>query len=589
MEMLEDTYEQDYKSLMALLDGKDFRLIENGDLPLVVERVSDDIVSLGQLRRHQYGALAKAPEVHFLILGKQAMPVYMKDELDQGGVEFATVYGRYEGVPVRAWMQPSLDAFVAEWKELHADRTPMTQVPKRQDESITVMPERNEPMSETIQGVSETPEAPRSWKVGVRRDANHEWSYNPARFGTEAEAEKYRDGLPIAWPGEREQAVFPSADEPTGHTAKEVLAQMSNIRAKIFELIGGLKASRNIEAMQNERSEAATKEQGQEQQGMKVAEEPVRSAKVREEAESVAPAAKEPHAKTAKARPESPVAGSDSGTDQEAKKTTERVKTSEEDKGQHQDGPAVLPPDRNTRSDETEPAQRVSGKEEDRGVEQDEKKLRMTLSEAAKQAVENNDVQLLGKVVEQLRMKRGLNYEQCMKYVRTHTGIEADKYEAMLYEADTQEATEAPAGVEQEAVKGPTNTREPNRDRASTNQKEDQTMAEKVEVTQNVEQETEKKGKRVATLTSNGVRGSVWVNPSERGERISASIAGFYRRKNPDTGEMETKNTHSYDEEGLDDLIEVAQGAKKVIQEEKQKRGLEAQTENQRVRISRSR
>jgi hypothetical protein len=137
-----------------------------------------------------------------------------------------------------------------------------------------------------------------------------------------------------------------------------------------------------------------------------------------------------------------------------------------------------MPPDRSSRAEEAEPAQVVSGKEEAPVVEANEKQPRITLSEAAKRAVGNEDAGLLGKVVDQLRVRRGLNYEQCFKYVRTHTGIEADTYEAMLYEADRQEA-ERPSSMEQQkTAKGPTNTEEPKCDRASTNEKEDQTMTD---------------------------------------------------------------------------------------------------------------
>jgi hypothetical protein len=93
---------------------------------------------------------------------------------------------------------------------------------------------------------------------------------------------------------------------------------------------------------------------------------------------------------------------------------------------------------------------------------------------------------------------------------------------------------------------------------------------------------TEKNGQRLAKLACGNIRGSVWLNPSEKGDYLSVSIGRIY--KAPD-GSMKT--THSYKLEDLSALSEVALGAQKFIQEESQKLEPKPQTETQRVRISR--
>lgn len=64
----------------------------------------------------------------------------------------------------------------------------------------------------------------------------------------------------------------------------------------------------------------------------------------------------------------------------------------------------------------------------------------MKLHEAAKQAIENEDVDLFAQVSEQLRFRLGMNYEQSRDFFTKHTGIDADEYEDWCYTADCREA-----------------------------------------------------------------------------------------------------------------------------------------------------
>lgn len=59
------------------------------------------------------------------------------------------------------------------------------------------------------------------------------------------------------------------------------------------------------------------------------------------------------------------------------------------------------------------------------------------LKDVAKRAVEQHDVELFGRVVDQLRTL-GLNYTQCAEYFQKHANIDQDQYESLCYECDTQ-------------------------------------------------------------------------------------------------------------------------------------------------------
>jgi hypothetical protein len=219
----------------------------------------------------------------------------------------------------------------------------------------------------------------------------------------------------------------------------------------------------------------------------------------------------------------------------------------------------------------TEPAEVVPDNPQEHAPE----KPRMKLSEAAKRAAESEDAVLLGQVVDQLRFKHGYDYEQCLDYVRKHTGIDPDKYEGMLYEADTQEA-EQPRSLSE----GPENLKPPGPEPAPGINEEDPSISETREPV------TGKNGDErqpEVTLSCNDVRGSLWLNRSDRGgDYFTVSIARVHRGQD---GSLKT--TQSFRQKDLPDLIEVAKGAQKIIQEESQKRGLEQQTNAQSVKISR--
>jgi hypothetical protein len=86
-----------------------------------------------------------------------------------------------------------------------------------------------------------------------------------------------------------------------------------------------------------------------------------------------------------------------------------------------------------------------------------------------------------------------------------------------------------------------------------------------------------------AKLACGSIRGSVWLNQSEQGgEYFTLSLARVY--KAPD-GSL--KATQSFRQKDLPDLLELVQGAQKIIQEDSLKRGLEQPKEVQRVKISR--
>ena len=80
------------------------------------------------------------------------------------------------------------------------------------------------------------------------------------------------------------------------------------------------------------------------------------------------------------------------------------------------------------------------------------------------------------------------------------------------------------------------------------------------------------------------MRASVWINKNEATgkEFLSVSIARVYKTK-----EGAIKSTQTFRQTDLPDLIEVAQGSDKVMQEISQKRGMEVQSNDQRVRVTR--
>jgi hypothetical protein len=86
-----------------------------------------------------------------------------------------------------------------------------------------------------------------------------------------------------------------------------------------------------------------------------------------------------------------------------------------------------------------------------------------------------------------------------------------------------------------------------------------------------------------AKLACGDIRGSIWRNQSAQGsEYFTLSIARMY--KAPD-GSM--KATKTFRQKDLPDVVELVQGAQKILQELSLKQGLEQPKEAQRVRISR--
>jgi hypothetical protein len=144
-ESMATTYERNFTMLMRLLGlgDKDHIRIENkGYMPLTVERVDRDLISLchyGELN----GDLMRDPEVVFTVSADQAQaqPVYFRN--DYAGMEHTTIPGRFGDVLVQPSRQKSLDAFVTTWmnnireqgfikkaEQLHAERAKRALLPK---------------------------------------------------------------------------------------------------------------------------------------------------------------------------------------------------------------------------------------------------------------------------------------------------------------------------------------------------------------------------------------------------------------------------------------------------------------------------
>ena len=63
----------------------------------------------------------------------------------------------------------------------------------------------------------------------------------------------------------------------------------------------------------------------------------------------------------------------------------------------------------------------------------------MKLPEAAKLAVKNNDAFMAGRVAEQLRFSCGYNALKTQQWFERETGIKAEQFEELMYEADAIE------------------------------------------------------------------------------------------------------------------------------------------------------
>lgn len=61
----------------------------------------------------------------------------------------------------------------------------------------------------------------------------------------------------------------------------------------------------------------------------------------------------------------------------------------------------------------------------------------MTLKEAMQKAVDESDPRHTRQVMDYLRFKMGMNYEQSAEYFRKHTGIDSGEFEGLCMVADT--------------------------------------------------------------------------------------------------------------------------------------------------------
>ena len=61
----------------------------------------------------------------------------------------------------------------------------------------------------------------------------------------------------------------------------------------------------------------------------------------------------------------------------------------------------------------------------------------MKLTDAIRQAVQNRDANLAGKVADTLRFRCGMSYQETYEFVNQRSPIDLRDWEAMMYEADT--------------------------------------------------------------------------------------------------------------------------------------------------------
>jgi hypothetical protein len=114
MTMQNKVYEKNYQQLMELLGPDNHRRLEvEGFRPLSVEKLPGmPIVSLCKYDEHN-GELLRDPEVCFRISGKEAKPVYYRN--DYLGREHATEPNLFGEARVWPGIQPQLDRFVTAW------------------------------------------------------------------------------------------------------------------------------------------------------------------------------------------------------------------------------------------------------------------------------------------------------------------------------------------------------------------------------------------------------------------------------------------------------------------------------------------
>jgi hypothetical protein len=127
-------HQKNYTALKTLLGDTDhIRIVNKPYMPLSVEWVDNDLMSVAHVGE-QNGDTMRDPQVIFKISGKEAQPVYCRN--DYVGVEHATIPDdRFGNVQVQPGRQKSLDAFVSTWmnnlreqgffekaEQLHAER-----------------------------------------------------------------------------------------------------------------------------------------------------------------------------------------------------------------------------------------------------------------------------------------------------------------------------------------------------------------------------------------------------------------------------------------------------------------------------------
>jgi hypothetical protein len=63
----------------------------------------------------------------------------------------------------------------------------------------------------------------------------------------------------------------------------------------------------------------------------------------------------------------------------------------------------------------------------------------MLVKDAIKQACELENAELAGEVVEHLRFRHRMTYDQCAEVFREHGGIDRDEFERLMWFADFTE------------------------------------------------------------------------------------------------------------------------------------------------------
>lgn len=64
--------------------------------------------------------------------------------------------------------------------------------------------------------------------------------------------------------------------------------------------------------------------------------------------------------------------------------------------------------------------------------------MKRNINDMAKKAVETGDARLAGAVADALRFRRGMRYREIWEYVNKLTGVSQNKWETLMYEADTE-------------------------------------------------------------------------------------------------------------------------------------------------------